>query len=245
VVDETFCDFDDDANELREQFTDFITHLPQLRTLEVSGMGARLNLSRILARHGSTLQSLTLHEFEWPCTFGCNETLRRPYMSYEEISLIRMLAPKIKHLAIDLPRTSEDWPQAHLDALKSLPNLEYLAIDFDLMNLKQQGHVDSQDLSAFQNDESCFTKKLQEPVMNNIVALDIFRGLRSKTDSPFTLKELTITVGDAKRWYSRDCVINSNQDVPPMTKIMCMGTDTGEKCLEAHMPWETAFDKNV
>ncbi|KAG8533604.1 uncharacterized protein KY384_001344 [Bacidia gigantensis] len=102
---ETLCGNAQSTLDIRDAYTEFITTQPPLESLSIHGTGAHLDLHTILAQHGSTLQSLTLHEFENDCPDAPthpNDTFPtgRPTLTPAQISTLSDLAPQLRHCLV-------------------------------------------------------------------------------------------------------------------------------------------------
>ena len=94
--------------DLRGSYTSFIVGISPLREMRISGTGEMLDLKPILLKHGNALWTLALHEFERDCAFVAgNTTSTRPTMSIEELEYLKMMAPHLETLALDLSRTPQ------------------------------------------------------------------------------------------------------------------------------------------
>jgi hypothetical protein len=67
---DSFCEFDENATELRKNYVDFITSMPSLKELDIRGMGEILNLSKILHTYGRNLERFSVHDLEDDCRYG-------------------------------------------------------------------------------------------------------------------------------------------------------------------------------
>lgn len=76
---QTYCDFDEAAEQLRGNHISFIAALNPLRDLTISGIGHPLELAPILKAHGQSLKTLSLHEYKQDCDYSIvNEPLALP-----------------------------------------------------------------------------------------------------------------------------------------------------------------------
>jgi hypothetical protein len=189
----TFCSFDQNATELRRNYTDFITTLPPLRELSIGGMGELLNISDILQVHGPSLENLTVHEFECDCTPCGNTTWGRPTLSINELRSINELAPDLKYLEIDVYRR-RDWPHRVFEELSLFQNLTSLSLWFDLENPYEQ--IKSK--HCYWQEDFCLINVAMEPRLDKEAALKIFKALKAGQKSQ-KLQKLTLYTGDLYR----------------------------------------------
>ena len=193
---ETLCGFDPETLDLRDSYTSFIAGLPPLRELSISGTGKILNLKPILRKHGNTLRTLALHEHEGDCAFETgNMTLTRPTLSIEEMKEIKMMAPRLETLTLDLSRTSQGhW---HMDALEVLSTYETL-IDLTLY-FELDDHSRMREVDCYShNRDACNYPTLMKPLVNRNATESLFEALRDGQKSK-KLQSLTLIAGDYAR----------------------------------------------
>lgn len=196
---ETLCAFDATTEELRQNYSSFIASLPPLRELSISGIGRPLNLTPILEIHGATLEKLSIHEFEHDCRYETgNATWVRPVLSVSEIEEIRLSAPNLRELTLDVYRSSNKWPNAILKALSKFPLLTQLTMNFNLEDLNKSRHAERCFVRGWARDDYCIVQELMEPQLNHTTAEEIFHTLRQY--QPDTkLQNVTVSAGDFER----------------------------------------------
>ena len=139
---DTLCGFDSDTQEMRDAYVSFIAELSPLRNLSISGTGNLLNMEPILLKHGHTLRSLTMHEFENDCAYHTgNQTWTRPTMSVDGLKHLRSMVPDLVSLFVDLRREHGKWPTEALNVLSTFENLYDLTIHFNLEDPTRMRHA--------------------------------------------------------------------------------------------------------
>ncbi|KAF2806936.1 uncharacterized protein BDZ99DRAFT_537888 [Mytilinidion resinicola] len=167
----TFCKFDDEATQLRANYTAFITSLRPLRELSISGMGKHLDIVPILERHGTTLRKLSIHEFERDCP---NRT--RPYLVHQ-LAQIREYAPFLHTLELDFIRGPTGWPGDSIEELADFEQLRELTMHFDLEDPEWQMR-NLECVARSEHPEKCpLVAALAEPRLNLPDARKMFRYL--------------------------------------------------------------------
>ena len=149
--DRTLCERGKKLESIHRSYLDFISELPSLRELTISGLGSLLNYTKILQRHGQRLTQLGFHDFEADCGSAySNRSWIRPTFSATEIEEIGGLAPHLKHLILDVNRTPGTWPKADIfKALSAFPDLDTLSLYFNL-----------QDSRRWINEKHCISKSV-------------------------------------------------------------------------------------
>ena len=80
----TLCELDEAIDQLRLNYTSFITAMPPLHFLSIHGTGRLLDLEPILKTHGSSLRHFSLHEYERDCE-NHNGFWSRPALSAAQV----------------------------------------------------------------------------------------------------------------------------------------------------------------
>ncbi|KAI9848031.1 MAG: hypothetical protein M1837_001133 [Sclerophora amabilis] len=218
---ETLCDFDEAAGELRENFTSFIASLPPLRELSISGMGQLLNMTSILQTHGASLEKLSIHEFERDCAYETgNVTWKRPVLSVLEIGEIARASPNLRSLTLDGYRDGDTWPTTTLEALSAISSLSHLSIWFDLKDPRHIKHTKNCFVNEQARDKYCVVPELLSPRLDNVSARRMFRQLRH--DQPGSrLQKLTLYAGDFNRREGGGMRIEAHGEYNNAVKYTC------------------------
>ena len=166
--------------------TEFVAQLKPLTRLSLHGHTNEVNMTQILDRHGSTLRTLEIREWE-----GGN--FPRPTLSLQELQKISQECPSLSELGVDINRNGT-WPFELLDSLAANKNLSSLELFFEL------GMDIHQDPSSPYSSGVNKTTDYRQPVLNTISSLSIFRRLRSLKQG-VELKVLRLNVGDVGREY--------------------------------------------
>ena len=173
--------------ELKGQHTSFIASLPPLKELQMNDMASIINMTEILEIHGPSLESLALRGRKIECWYGhCRRVALGPISSAspEDFKLLTQSAPKLERLELDLATgpgvlTMEGqvplWVSDFLDGLRSLAKLKTLTLYF-----KEQ--IKEEPQCAVRWRENCVLPKVVRPVLDERIALDIFRKLRRVED---------------------------------------------------------------
>lgn len=199
----TFCSFDERAKSMRQNYTSFITSMPPLQELHLSGMGEHLDLEPILAVHGSSLRNLTIHELEGDCAYETgNATWTRPHLGVGAIKTINRMAPKLRALTVDLYRNAMYLPHSEIDAIAKLPNLEELTLHFDLENPRRK-YISRTCMILGPNRHKerklyCAKHELLEPRITPADPWDIVDRLRRPDGK--SVEKLTVVVGNYHRF---------------------------------------------
>ena len=171
-------------NCLGDNVTDFVTRLNSLRQLSLRGHTRKLDLPQILDRHGDSIETLEIHEWE-------GSHFLRPTLSRSELEQISHKCPSLTKLGLDINRNGT-WPHELLDLLSANRNLSTLEISFELgMNL----HRDANYYSGINK-----TKDFRQPVVDLLSSLTLFNRLRSLKQG-VELQTMRFFVGDAGREY--------------------------------------------
>lgn len=228
---ETFCDLDESAAQLRHNYTAFVAGLPPLRELSISGMGVLLDMNPILETHGHSLVSLGIHEFERDCIYdGWNETSVRPTLNASQIQYISEATALLESMELDIHRSDEGWPTSTFAALSSFANLRKLTLYSDLEDPTRRRPVEHCFLN---NPEYCFVPALAEPQLDQDAAEGIFREIRLLQNSQ-KLRHLTIYAGDWGRREGGGLRIADHYDHNRPAKFVCNAEESG---LEICKKW--------
>ena len=147
-----------------------------------------MNLTEMLDRHGASLSTLEIHEWE-------GSHFLRLTLSRHDIDQIKEKCPSLSKLGLDINRDGA-WPFELLDPLAANRNLSSLELSFELgMNMHDESHY--YEYSRGVNRSRDFRK----PLVNTCSTLLLFKRLRSLKQG-VELQKLTLTVGDAGREYS-------------------------------------------
>ncbi len=193
----TLCGSDEDIEQLRQNYTSFITNLPPLRELSIGGMGRSLDLGPILKAHGGSLKNLSLHEYESDCVHDTqNETRTRPPMNVTQLQYISKAAPHLQTMTVDLHRSGAEWPAATIKALSTFENLRDLTRYFDLEDYSKMRPVEM--CAINRSHGRCTVPELMQPVLNQETAQRIFRQIRSVQPGK-KLQHVTLYAGDYGR----------------------------------------------
>ncbi|KAL8774248.1 MAG: hypothetical protein Q9209_000999 [Squamulea sp. 1 TL-2023] len=191
----TICDCIPNAKEMRNAYVSFISGLSPLHKLSISGTGQLLSMDPLLHKHGHSLRSLTIHEFERDCTHQAgNETWTRPSMTLEELKRLRNMAPSPDSLTLDLYRERGQWPTEALDVVSTFDNVTDLTVHVDLEDPTRMTHADP----CYTHRRLCVLPELMEPRLNFNVAQSIFRHFRQQQHTK-QLRHLQLVAGDYAR----------------------------------------------
>ncbi len=249
--DETsLCDFDNATDEIRQNYTSFITSLPPLQTLSVSGTGHLLDLNLILATHGSSIRSLTLHEFERACATSINDTSwSRPTLDPIQLHQLSTMSPNLESLALDLHRDHGQWPTSTFSLLALNRNLSNLTLHFDF---EDPTHIHRTERCAINEaywDQYCIVPALKEPLLNQESALEIFKTIR-KQQLGSKLTQLTVYAGDRGGRSGGGLRMDAHIEHNTPVKFVCGLIDnTKETCEAVAKPdddfarWEEEHEK--
>ena len=229
----TLCSFNEDGNELRQNYTSFITALPPLRELSISGMGELLNLTPILETHGTSLEKLKIHELEHDCTYETgNSTWTRPSLTVAEIKQLNAAAPNLQSLTLDVYRSNNDWPITILKALSAFPNLSHLTLSFDLEDPQHRRYTKECWTHGSGRDKYCMVNELMLPLLNQTSAIEIFQSLRREQRETMPgndnntiinklLEKLTVSAGDYGRQTGGGLRLTEHCDYPRPVRYEC------------------------
>lgn len=109
---------------LANETSHFMTNLAPFESLSLYLMTDHLNLTDILIRHGDSLRSLELREWE-------PEWQLRPVLSPYQLRKINQQCPSLTNLSIDINRNGT-WPHRILDAVSSFENVSTLSLNLEL-----------------------------------------------------------------------------------------------------------------
>ena len=227
---ETLCGFDSKTDELRRNYTSFITGLQQLRDLRLRGMGKLLDMSTILGAHGATLERLEIHEFERDCAYETsNITWTRPSLTVAEIEQIREKVPLLQSLELDLYRNADRWPTSSLNALSLFSNLTNLTINFDLEDPSHRKRVKYCNLRNTEEiwDQYCTINELMHPLLNDTAAYEIF-GILKHGQPNSKLQQLTLNAGDIGRQLGGGMRFSAHSEENKVVAYSCW-VDEAEK----------------
>ena len=87
---------------LRKNITDFIVQSRPLRRLSLRGHTKGINLTEILDRHGDSIETLKIHEWE-------GNHFLRPTLSRSDLEQITQKCPSLSKLGLDINRNGT-WP---------------------------------------------------------------------------------------------------------------------------------------
>ncbi|KAL8645864.1 MAG: hypothetical protein Q9226_007104 [Calogaya cf. arnoldii] len=192
---DTLCGADSDTQAMWDAYVSFIAGLPPLRNLSISGTGELLNMESILLKHGHTLRSLAIHEFENDCAYHTgNRTWTRPTMSVDGLQYLRFMVPNLVSLSVDLRREHGKWPTEALDILSTFDNLIDLTIHFNLEDPTRLRHASQ----CYSLSDPCLLPELMEPRLDLHAAQLIFRNLRQQQGNK-RLRHLRLVAGDYAR----------------------------------------------
>ncbi|KAF2732522.1 hypothetical protein EJ04DRAFT_553964 [Polyplosphaeria fusca] len=160
----TLCGTDPTTQDLRREYVEFVTSTGPLKELRIIGMGEPLDMTAILAAHGQTITTLSLHDFEiaacsenlvgqrrtlsdqWvpymialegpgPYSSTASLSYRRKYLSPTDLEHIRLSAPHLQTLEIDVLRNADGTlPAAIIAELAQFPSLENLTLHLNLFS---------------------------------------------------------------------------------------------------------------
>ncbi|THU75448.1 hypothetical protein K435DRAFT_880803 [Dendrothele bispora CBS 962.96] len=109
-------------------FQDFLGSLPSLEELSISDGLEYIDLKSLLSYHGSTLQTLHLHETE-----TTNPQKPRRTLSHDDLRLIRDSCPHLYDLGIDISYIRGDPQESEIYAvLSTFRNIFSLTLNYDL-----------------------------------------------------------------------------------------------------------------
>ncbi|MCJ1380635.1 hypothetical protein MMC17_003743 [Xylographa soralifera] len=243
---DTFCAFDEAAEQLRENYTTFIATLSPLRELSISGMGKLLNITPILEAHGPSLQSLRIHEFERDCTNeASNATLIRPFLDIAQIEEINAAAPKLESLSLDVYRSANRWPITIFKALTAFPNLSNLTIYFDLEDAWRKRRTKGWYLRDEDSiwDKYCTVHELMQPILNQTAAQTIFHDL-STDKLGVKLQNLTMYIGNFERREGGGLRYPAHDEYNTPMRYECWVEDDGlERCTGVH-DYSSLYDED-
>ncbi|EKG18416.1 hypothetical protein MPH_04218 [Macrophomina phaseolina MS6] len=196
-----FCSFDDSSTSMRQNYTSFITSMPPLEELHISGMGEHLDLAAILATHGHTLRNLTIHELEGDCACATgNTTWTRPFMNADQLRTVKEMAPNLRGLAIDLDRNATHLAVEELAALSTFPNLRELTLHFDLEDTHRTYISRTCTVSnEWAREQYCKKFQLLEPLLGTEEAGAMLKAVGGPARPARTLDKLNVIVGNFNR----------------------------------------------
>ena len=168
--------------------TDFVTQLEPLSRLSLHGHTNEANITQILDRHGSTLDTLEIREWE-------GDSFPRLTLSFQELEQISQKCSSLSKLGLDINR-NVTWPFELLDALARNKNLSSLELFFELGMDMHQG----QPSYGHYPDGVNKTTDFRQPLVTTTSSLDIFKRLRSLKQG-VELQQLKLYVGDIGRDY--------------------------------------------
>ncbi len=173
----------------RENFTNFVTQLQPLSRLSLHGHTAQVNLTQMLDRHGGTLRSLQIREWE-------SKNTPKPVLSPQNLKEVNQKCPMLSNLGLDLNRNGT-WPFDMLDSLAAYKSLSSLEIFFESEVAYQR------DIDAYDDELSRRNQDIQyrEPILNTTSSLQLFKRLRSLKEGA-DLLQLRLSVGDVGREHS-------------------------------------------
>lgn len=178
------------ADEIVEKLPPRLRSLPQLESADTSlieampdntltnltwiGRHKAGDLESILQRPGATLQGLE---------FKCNELSCPSMHNSFDVSILPQLAPKLKHVSINIPCNST-WPLEALQVLALLPQLRSLEIYSQLQSECQQQKPEEQSREMWdymkEHGEDYYTdsKRLQKPILDEDTAEELHLQLK-------------------------------------------------------------------
>ncbi|KAL0072664.1 hypothetical protein AAF712_000427 [Marasmius tenuissimus] len=113
--------------EFENTVTNFLWSLPPLESLTITAGGSKIDLIRLLLRHGHTLRRLSLHDVE-----GAFRK-RRSALTPEEVEALRVGAPSLEHLELDIDRTHDgSWEADFYSLISDFPRLVRIAFFYDV-----------------------------------------------------------------------------------------------------------------
>lgn len=151
-----------------------------LRNLSISGTRELLEMEPMLLKHGHTLRSLAIHEFEKDRAYQTgNITWRRPTIAVEELGHLHSMAPNLDSLSLDLHREHGNWPTEELNVLSTFDNLIDLTVHFSLEDPTRMTHANH----CFSLSSPCLLPEIMEPRLELGAARLMFRNLRQQQRS--------------------------------------------------------------
>lgn len=170
-------------------FNAFISSLPPLESLSLTGAAKYADLSMLLLRHGPTLRSLNLHELESP-----KEDTRRNTLTSDEILDICNHCPLLEDFGLDIDRTvSHEREEGIYTLLTTFPALQQLTLQFDLGLATSESYY----RSMTRGDDALELKMTAYKSFNESTVKELWSKLGKR------LSKLIIRVGEKDRDLGR------------------------------------------
>ena len=168
-----------------EYMTDFITSLNPLTNLSTDGYTGSVDWSRVLERHGKSLNSLTIHEW-----YYTDPKTLTPKLSVPQLKEISRQCPNLSELSLNIDTETERLYDI-LDTLSSSSNLKKLTIW-----LRETSRTDYPDPGKSEDMGPLNENTVPDlPFINSQTAFQIFNHLRSRKQHP-ELLQLEVRIGN-------------------------------------------------
>ncbi|KAK1236448.1 hypothetical protein PQX77_000284 [Marasmius sp. AFHP31] len=113
--------------EFESTVMDFLWSLPPLESLTITAGGSRIDLLRLLTRHGRTLRRLSLHDVESAFRKRCSA------LTLEQVEALRVGAPSLEYLELDIDRTrGGSWEAEFYSLISDFSQLVRIAFFYDI-----------------------------------------------------------------------------------------------------------------
>lgn len=183
----SFWDAEENLN-VTNYTTAFLLESPPLTNLSLHGYTDLLDWNAILERHGPTLNSFELRQWE------SEEPLYpRPTLSLPQLRHVSEACPQLKELSIDINRNGT-WPHEILDSLATFESVTTLQLWFEL------GMDQHQLYDKWEDGQSDHVGGFRQPLVSSSSALGLFNRLRGLKKG-MELQRVRFNVGDVGRDY--------------------------------------------
>ena len=169
--------------------TYFLSQLNPLTRLSLHGYTDRVNWTQILDRHGSTLNTLEVRE--WESSYGWEQ---RPTLDQQQLQQISQMCPSLSKLGLDINRNGT-WPFEILDSLAANERLDTLELFFEL-GMDQHQDDNYKMYGRPENRKADY----RQPDLNRSSSLELFKRLRGLKKG-VELQRMTLHMGDIDRDY--------------------------------------------
>ena len=231
------CSYDSPAYKNSSSFYDSIISLSPLNRLSLNGLGGHLEITKLLEKHGPTLEQFTIHNLENDCQYITgNDSWVRPYLNLSEIAEIRERAPHLKSLGLDVHRTSSTWLGGVFKELSEFTDLEDLTMYFN-----NQDPYNWNETRYCPSHGSCLAKTAVEPPQTKSISLELWRKIEEgrKSNGLSMVRTLTLYAGD---WGETEMDVKQNtyhDENPIPKKYRCTRQPSGSvQCLREKGIWD-------
>lgn len=227
---------------------EFLRSIPPLESLSISigppyyyGTGKKnrtlFPIQTVIDAHGESLQRLALTQME------CSEpNLRRPMLPVDQIRSIGASCSNLSHLTLDIDRdASFGWPNATLEALTSIINLESLKLRLEL-GTDLHDHMEPGTYGSNPAGPGSPEDLVREPRITMNVAEAFFQDLRASKAGK-ELHRAEFEVGDIEeKPYSGPIYMPSWDEGRARTFVCEAGSDTAPHCSMIDPNYQDDYD---